>query len=178
MNDYGTMLDDRTIRFERTLPGPIERVWAYIVEGDKRAKWLCGGDTELKVNGDVEMRFHHASMVDQSPADDVRPDKYADMSDVVTFGGKVTAIEAPRLLSHTWVFEGAESEVTYELTEHGEQVQLVLIHRRLNSAEEKLSVAAGWHTHLLILSEHLRGHKAPLFWTTHTELELEYEKRL
>lgn len=178
MNDYGTMLDDSTIRFERTLPGPIERVWAYIVESDKRAKWLCGGDTELKVNGAVEMRFHHASMVDQIPAEDARPDKYADMPDVVTFGGKVTAIEAPHLLAHTWVFEGAESEVTYELTERDDQVQLVLTHRRLNSAEEKLSVAAGWHTHLLILFEHLHGRKAPLFWTTHTELELEYEKRL
>lgn len=178
MNDYGTMLDETTIRFERTLPGPIERVWAYIVESDKRAKWLCGGETALAVDGAVEMRFHHASMVDQSPAEDVRPEKYADMGDVVTFGGKVTAIDAPRLLSHTWVFEGAESEVTYELTERGEQVQLVLTHRRLNSDEEKLSVAAGWHTHLLILSEHLHGRKAPLFWTTHTELEGEYEQRI
>ncbi|MBT8144179.1 MAG: SRPBCC family protein [Gammaproteobacteria bacterium] len=178
MNDYGTMLDETTIRFERTLPGPIERVWAYIVESDKRAKWLCAGETELAVDGDVEMRFHHATMVDQSPADDVRPDKYADMSEETIFGGKVTAVEAPHLLSHTWVFEGDESEVTYELTEQGEQVQLVLTHRRLNSEGEKLSVAAGWHTHLLILSEHLHGRKAPLFWKTHTELEDEYEKRL
>jgi uncharacterized protein YndB with AHSA1/START domain len=178
MNDYGTMLDKTTIRFERTLPGPIERVWAHIVDSDKRSKWLCSGETELSANGDVTMTFHHASMIDQSPADDIRPKKYGDMPDTVTFGGKVTAVDAPRLLSHTWVFDGQESEVTYELSEQDDKVRLVLTHRRLNSMDERLSVAAGWHTHLLILSEHLHGRKAPLFWTTHTRLELEYEKRL
>ena len=45
MENYGEMLDDTTIRFERMLPGPIERVWEYITESDKRAKWLCAGDT-------------------------------------------------------------------------------------------------------------------------------------
>ena len=177
MNDYGEMLDKSTIRFERLLPGPIERVWAYVVESDKRAKWLCSGETSLAVGGDVQMRFHHASMVDQTEGEN-RPEKYQDMPDTVAFGGKVTAIEAPHLLSHTWEFEGENSEVTYELTERGDQVQLVLTHRRLNSLNETLSVAAGWHTHLLILSEHLQGRKAPPFWKVHTELELEYQKRL
>ncbi len=32
-----------TLTVERTLPGPIERVWAYLTEPDKRARWLGGG---------------------------------------------------------------------------------------------------------------------------------------
>lgn len=176
MDDYGQMLDKTTIRFTRTLPGPIERVWAYIVESDKRAKWLCAGETQLQLDGGVEMVFNHATMVDQTA--EARPEKYRDMPAIVTFGGKVTAIDPPRLLSHTWEYEGENSEVTYELTERGDEVELVLTHRRLNSLNETLSVAAGWHSHLAILSEHLQGRKAPMFWKIHTELELEYEKRI
>ena len=44
MNNYGELLDESTVRFERMLPGPIERVWSFIVDSDKRKKWLCGGD--------------------------------------------------------------------------------------------------------------------------------------
>ena len=38
------LLDESTVRFERILPGPIERVWSYIVESDKRRKMaVCRG---------------------------------------------------------------------------------------------------------------------------------------
>ena len=29
-----------TFRFERLFPGPIERVWEYLVDGEKRGKWV------------------------------------------------------------------------------------------------------------------------------------------
>ncbi len=41
MSEYGELLDECTVRFERMLPGPIDRVWSYIVDSDKRKKWLC-----------------------------------------------------------------------------------------------------------------------------------------
>ena len=44
MSKYGERIDETTVRFERLLPGPIERVWQYLTDGDKRAKWLCGGE--------------------------------------------------------------------------------------------------------------------------------------
>jgi uncharacterized protein YndB with AHSA1/START domain len=31
MNDFGT-IDGDTVRFERELPGPIERVWSYLTD--------------------------------------------------------------------------------------------------------------------------------------------------
>ena len=40
MNDYGELLDESTVRFERLLPGPIDRVWSYLTKSDKRAQWL------------------------------------------------------------------------------------------------------------------------------------------
>jgi uncharacterized protein YndB with AHSA1/START domain len=38
-----TLIEPGTVKMERLLPGPVERVWAYITESDKRAKWLCAG---------------------------------------------------------------------------------------------------------------------------------------
>lgn len=33
-NGLGTLIESGTLRMERTLPAPIERVWAYFVESD------------------------------------------------------------------------------------------------------------------------------------------------
>jgi len=51
MNPYGERIDENTIRFVRLLPGPIERVWEYIVDPDRRQKWFCAGDFELRPGG-------------------------------------------------------------------------------------------------------------------------------
>ena len=39
------------IRIMRTLPGPIERVWTYLTDPAKRAKWFAGGPMELRAGG-------------------------------------------------------------------------------------------------------------------------------
>lgn len=175
MNDYGEMLDNTSVRFERLLPGPIERVWAYLTEGDKRARWLCGGETELTPGGHVDMLFHNASL---SRSDAGPPPKYADMPEKLSFTGTVVRCEPPTLLTYTWHYEDTNSEVTYELSEQADKVLLVLTHRRLTPGEEVLSVNAGWHTHLDILVDILAGEEPRPFWTTHTGLEAEYEERL
>ena len=37
-----TLIEPGTVKMERLLPGPVERVWAYLTESDKRARWLAG----------------------------------------------------------------------------------------------------------------------------------------
>jgi len=56
-NAFGTLLDARTIRFVRDLPGPIERVWAYLTESDLKATWI--GDTEIPstIGGETTMTW-------------------------------------------------------------------------------------------------------------------------
>ena len=44
LNEYGVVAELRALRFERLLPGPIERVWAYLTESEMRAKWLSRCD--------------------------------------------------------------------------------------------------------------------------------------
>ena len=47
------------IRILRTLPGPIERLWQYLTDPEKRSRWFAGGPMELKVGGKVELLFQH-----------------------------------------------------------------------------------------------------------------------
>jgi uncharacterized protein YndB with AHSA1/START domain len=176
MNDYGERLDDSTVRFERLLPGPIDRVWSYLTEGDKRARWLCGGDAEPEVGGHVDMHFHNLSL--SSDEDIPRPEKYRDMPEKMSFSGKVLRYEPPRVLAHTWEFANEASEVLYELTEQGDKVLLVLTHSLLESIDTVLSVSGGWHTHLNILVDVLEGGKPRPFYKMQTQLEAEYEQRL
>lgn len=174
MTDYGTLTAPDTIRFERLLPGPIERVWAFITESDKRARWLAAGEMPLKVGAAFQLRFRHA---DLTPHDEVTPEPYQAMKDGVTMDFKVTACEPPRLLSHTWPGGDVESEVTYELMPEGDSVRLVLTHRRLG-LETMRNVGPGWHTHLSILAAHMAGKTPPPFWETHGKLLTEYAELL
>ena len=171
MSDYGTILESGAVRFERLLPGPVERIWAYLTESDKRAKWLASGSVEPRIGGRVELHFQHA---DLSPQKEAIPEKYRQYECGVGFTAEVTRCEPPRLLSHTWA-DG--SEVTFELTPRGRDVLLVLTHRRLTPTL-MLSVAGGWHTHLGILVDHLNGRVPQPFWSTHARLEAEYEQRI
>ena len=176
MNEYGELLDSSTVRFERLLPGPIERVWSYLVESDKRARWLCGGDVETVEDGHVDMHFHNVTL---SGDDDIpRPEKYQDMPEKMSFTGKVTRCEPPHLLEHTWEFDSENSLVCYELSEQGGKVRLVLTHRRLDTAKTVLSVSGGWHTHLNVLVDVLDGGKLRPFYKMQLRYESEYSERL
>ena len=176
MKEYGELLDENTVRFERLLPGPIERVWSYLTESEKRAQWLCGGDVTTAVDGHVDMHFHNVSL---STRDDIpRPEKYRDRPEKMSFIGKVTRCEPPRVLAHTWEFEDEHSEVCYELVEQGDKVLLVLTHRRLDNSDIVLSVSTGWHTHLNILVDVLEGNKLRPFYKMQTQYEAEYGTRM
>ena len=175
MNKFGERIDATTVRFERILPGPIERVWEYLTDAGKRATWLCGGVTESRVGGNVEMLFDNASLSSKPDIDP--PTKYKDLPGKVAFGGNVTRYDPPHVLSHTWDFEGEQSEVCYELETVDDKVRLVLTHRRLHSSDEVLSVSGGWHTHLNILEDVLDGREPEAFWKTHGPIEAEYERR-
>lgn len=171
---YAELVNPDTLRFERLLPGPIDRVWAYLTESDKRAQWLAAGEMEPHQGGSVILRFDHATLSKEMvPA----PEKFKD-------GGcgqtphRVTVWDPPRTLGLTWGTPDEPSEVTFELTPQEDKVRLVLTHRRLVNRATRLGVASGWHTHLSVFEDRLNGREARAFWTTFSELEAEYEKRL
>jgi uncharacterized protein YndB with AHSA1/START domain len=173
--EFGTVTAADTIRFDRLLPGPIERVWAFLTEPDKRAQWLAGGPMELHVGGKVELHFRHANL--SKHAEPV-PERFKKLESGATMLGRVTRAEPPRLLSYTWGGEsGAESEVTFELMPQGDKVRLLLTHRRLDH-KAMLGVGPGWHTHLDVLADRLSGREPGGFWSAFTAIEAEYKQRL
>lgn len=175
-NEYGTVSEIDTVRFQRMLPGPIERVWDYLTDSEKRGTWLATGVMEQRAGGSVELHYHHA---DITTPGDAPPAKFKHLEKGFSFTGRVLRCEPPRLLSFTW--GGApdpNSEVTFELTPRGKEVLLTVTHRHLGDRASVLSHSAGWHTHLGILVARLTGTAVRPFWATYTKLEGEYEKRL
>lgn len=174
MNEYVTLPAPDTLRMERLLPGPIERVWSYLTESGKRGRWLASGAVEQHVGGLVEHVFRNSELTE---GDDPPPKKYAAYAHETLMQGRVTACQPPRLLAYTWGGTTGDSEVTFELAARGDNVLLVLTHRRISAGDDLLGASAGWHTHLDILAARLAGHAPPGFWATHTRLEAEYVQR-
>jgi uncharacterized protein YndB with AHSA1/START domain len=161
-----------TVRIERLLPGPLERVWAFLTEPDKRGLWLARGGMALQVGGEVELVFNNSALTGN---DGEPPPKYARHACESSLHCLITACEPPRLLAYTW---GENSEVRFELEPRGDEVHLRVTHSRLSDRDARLSVASGWHTHLDMLVERLNGRTPPGFWPTHTRLEAEYQQRI
>ena len=55
LDAYGTLTEPTTLKIQRLLPGPIERVWAYLTESDLRRQWLAAGEMEMKVGATFEL---------------------------------------------------------------------------------------------------------------------------
>jgi uncharacterized protein YndB with AHSA1/START domain len=173
MNRPVTLVEPGTVRLERLLPGPVERVWAYITESDKRAKWLAAGEFDLRVGGKVRLEFDNSKL----PNDADTPPQYKERGKHA-FEGVITRLETNRLLSHTWPWDSADTEVSYELAPRGKEVLLTIVHRRLPGAALQKGVIAGWDVHSGILADVLNGVAPRPFWSTHAKLEQEYAATL
>jgi uncharacterized protein YndB with AHSA1/START domain len=165
-SERSTLIAPSTVRFERLLPGPVERVWAYLTESKKRATWLAAGEFDLRVGGKVELHFENSKL-----SDDVAP---ADASRR-SFEGRITRLEPLRVLAHTWNWDGRDAEVLYELTPKGKDVLLTIHHKLPDERGLKIGVSAGWVVHTGILADQLNGVKPRPFYVTHQRLMKDYE---
>lgn len=172
MADLGTIIDAHTIRFERLLPGPIERVWDHLTKPECLATWLAPGEMELRVGGRVELRFDVQEAPERAKAGAI-------------IRGVVTRCEPPRALAYSWSDASpgqppaespiGESVVTFELEARGEDVLLVLTHRRLRTAMIT-KFGAGWHTHLGVLLARMSGQEPEPFLPVFHRLLPHYEQ--
>lgn len=143
---YGTITPvdatHATIRFERRLPAPIERVWAAITDQGELATWLATSSIDLRTGGKVEHVF--------DPADP---------------GGQVTGtilrIEPMTILEYEWRFLGEpDSVLRYDLVADGETTVMTLTHRLLG-IDQVSGYGAGWHAYLDALAAVLARTEAP-----------------
>src|SRR5271163_3530621 len=100
MDDSAQKIDDHTIQFVRILPGPIEKVWSFLEDSDKRGQWFARGKLASKVGETFEMQFKHS---DLSPHQATAPERMAEI-DKTGHGStnRLLAFEPPHRLTFTF----------------------------------------------------------------------------
>lgn len=167
---YGELPEPTTLKIQRLLPGPIERIWAYLTDGELRRKWLAAGDMDLQAGAPFELVWRNDELTNP-PGE--RP---------AGFGGgehrmqsTITEFDPPRRLSITWNGTG---DVTFELEPRGKGVVLTIVHRRFPDRATLLKHMAGWHMHLDVLVARASGEEPSPFWDGWSGLIKEYDARL
>ena len=166
---YGSLTEPATLRIQRLLPGPIERVWAYLTESDLRRKWLAAGPMELTLGATFELVWRNDELTNPPGQ---RPPGFGEEHRMQS---RITELDPPRRLSIAW---GNSGDVTFELESKGSKVLLTVIHRRLPDRGTMLMVGAGWHMHLDILMARASDEEPPPFWDGWSRLKTEYDRRM
>lgn len=168
-NPYAIRRDPSTLTLQRLLPGTVERVWAYLTDGELRRRWLAAGAMSPVVGASFELVWRNDEL-SASPGE--RP---AGFSEEGCATCQITELEPLRKLGFSWPGVG---EVTFDLEPQGDEVLLTVTHRRLSDRATTLMVGAGWHMHLDILQALCEGRKPGSFWSGWVRLRADYEQRL
>jgi len=168
LDAYGVLSEPATLTIQRFLPGPIERVWAYLTESDLRRKWLAAGQMEMKVGAPFELVWRNSELTDPPGQ---RPEGFGEEHRMQS---QITELDPPRKLSFTW---GKSGGVSFELEPRGERVLLTVIHHRLPDRDTMVGVSTGWHAHLDMLAARLTGEEPEPFWDGFSRLRKEYDQR-
>jgi uncharacterized protein YndB with AHSA1/START domain len=165
----GTVTDANTLRMQRRLPGPIERVWAYLSDSDLRRQWLASGTMSLQPGATFELVWRNDELSGSAAE---RPEGFSAVSRATC---QFVEVEPPRRMRYIWPGVG---EVSIELEPVGHDVMLTLTHRQLEGERLILNVCAGWHAHLELLIAHLEGTKPPSLWSAWKRHRTDYEEQL
>jgi len=149
MGEFGAIAENGIIRFERSVAGPLEAVWGHLTTPKRLARWLAGGDVQLRVGGYVELAF---DLVEGKDRRNAGPN----------VSGVVSRCVPPRSLSYWWTDADTLSNVTIELTHRSPVVLLLLTHAGL-PLSRVARTCASWHAHLDILEARLEHHQPPAF---------------
>jgi uncharacterized protein YndB with AHSA1/START domain len=166
---YCELTEPATLKIERLLPGPIERVWAYLTDSELRCRWLAAGPMETDAGTSFELVWRNDELSDlPSRRPSGFPEEHRMQSRVVEF-------DPPRRLVISWQGSG---DVSFDLAPQGDDVLLTLIHRRVPDRATLLMYGAGWHMHLDLLVACATGQVRQPFWEGWSRLQKEYERRI
>jgi uncharacterized protein YndB with AHSA1/START domain len=115
------------LRIERHLPHSVERVWRAVTDPAELRQWFVS-DVPWKPEAGEEFAAGGES-------------------------GRITALEAPRLIAWTWGVE----RYSFELTADGDACVLVFTHVFNPELGPGWQHAAGWETYFNRLDAHLAG---------------------
>ena len=169
MGAYGTLSAPSTLTIQRVLPGPIERVWAYLTDSELRRQWLAAGEMEMKVGAPFELVWRNDELNDPPSR---RPEGFPEEQRMQS---RITELDPPRRLAIAW---GNSGDVSFDLEPRGDKVLLTLVHRRMPDRATMTKIGAGWHMHLDILVARATGEEPDPFWDGWSRLQQEYDRRL
>lgn len=142
--------DGYTVRFERRLKHPVEKVWAMLTENEKLAKWFSELRVEeLREGGKIKF----------------------DMQDGTFEEMDILELRPLSVLEYTW----GEDRVRFELyPEEPGGCRLVLIEKIGKLTDHTPKDLAGWHVCLDAIEALLDGATVPPHEERWTELHVRY----
>jgi uncharacterized protein YndB with AHSA1/START domain len=165
----GSFPSSDSVRIERELPAPIDRVWSYLTDPALLKSWLAGGSVNLHVGGIIDLDF---DLIDCPGREEVHG----------TLQGIITVCNPPTLLAYTWGESGyraagnPDSLVTFELTAIDEvQTLLSITHTGVAKADRSL-MGAGWHVHVDVLEDRLNARTPGHFMNAWNLIEPKYRE--
>jgi uncharacterized protein YndB with AHSA1/START domain len=135
-NDFGRLVDDHAVLFERLLPGSMAYVWCFLTTRELLATWLGEGCFECKIGGGVRLYTVGSSIM--GAVMECKPYSRLGWS----------------VLPSSWSSDGQigwESYVRFELKPRNHQVLLRLSHTPIPYVQAP-KVFALWHAFLDRLS--------------------------
>jgi serine/threonine protein kinase len=134
-----TRTPESTIRLTRTIPAPVEKVFAAWTEPEVMTRWYAPTDDFTTPIAEVDLQVGGKYRVGMKPKD----------KDVVIVGGQYCRIEAPSLLSFTWAWQSHDpnvemTQVTLEFQPRADGTELTLTHERFRDQERRKSHTEGW----------------------------------
>ena len=143
-----------TVRFERQLDAPRERVWELLTTAEGLERWLAPATVELSPTGSIDIDFGEGGMA----------------------GGAIAELTPGFTVEFNWRFPGEpDSILRLELEEVGSgSTRLTLIHRLLPT-DQATGYGAGWHTHLDHLDAALANQSPGVWIDRFNELFPEYQ---
>ena len=152
---YGELIEPTTLKIQRLLPGPIERIWAYLTDSELRRKWLAAGAMEMKVGAPVELVWRNDELNDPPGK---RP---AGFPGEHRMQSRITELDPLRKL-----VDRLEQQRRRDVRT-GAQRQGRAAHGDPSASARSLDllkVSAGWHMHLDVLVARASGEEPAPFW--------------
>jgi uncharacterized protein YndB with AHSA1/START domain len=136
-----TVKDDRMqVVFRRRYTKPVAKVWAALTTPERLEDWFGVAKIDLRLGGTLHITSANG--------------KFSEF--------RITRLDAPHVLAWSWMIDGLNTSVLFELAPDGDGCQLTLTHSGLSARNGRgAGVRAGWHAILEGLADSLDGRRTP-----------------